>query len=64
VAQLQSEQSNRQNEVLYALTFVTILIAPMQLLTGIYGMNFAVMPELEWKYGFVSISCRQIMPYT
>jgi len=52
VAQLQSEQSNRQNEVLYALTFVTILIAPMQLLTGIYGMNFAVMPELEWTYGY------------
>jgi hypothetical protein len=52
VADFQSEQSNRQAEVLYVLTFVTILIAPIQLLTGIYGMNFAVMPELEWKFGY------------
>jgi magnesium transporter len=24
----------------------------MTLVTGIYGMNFDVMPELHWKYGY------------
>jgi magnesium transporter len=23
------------------------------LIAGIYGMNFHIMPELEWKYGYV-----------
>ena len=53
VAGYQSAQADRQSQVLYMLTFVTILIAPLQLLTGLYGMNFAVIPELEWKYGYL-----------
>jgi len=48
----QSDQANRQATVLYVLTFVTLLLAPLQLLTGIYGMNFEVMPELKWHYGY------------
>jgi len=23
------------------------------LIAGIYGMNFALMPELRWRYGYV-----------
>ena len=38
--------------MLYVLTFVTLLLAPLQLLTGVYGMNFEVMPELTWQYGY------------
>ena len=53
VAGYQSAQADRQSQVLYILTFVTILIAPLQILTGLYGMNFAVIPELEWKYGYL-----------
>jgi Mg2+ and Co2+ transporter CorA len=53
VAGYQSAQADRQSQVLYMLTFVTILIAPLQILTGLYGMNFAVIPELEWKYGYL-----------
>lgn len=53
VAGYQSAQADRQSQVLYMLTFVTILIAPLQLLTGLYGMNFSVIPELEWKYGYL-----------
>ena len=53
VAGYQSAQADRQSKVLYMLTFVTILIAPLQLLTGVYGMNFAIIPELKWKYGYL-----------
>ena len=49
----QSSQADKQNQVLFTLTFVTIVIAPLQLLTGVYGMNFAIIPELEWEYGYI-----------
>ncbi|MBK7428669.1 MAG: hypothetical protein IPI60_17445 [Saprospiraceae bacterium] len=25
---------------------------PITFIVGVYGMNFRVMPELEWKYGY------------
>ena len=53
VSGVQSAQAERQSSVLYVLTFVTIIIAPLQLLTGVYGMNFDVMPELHWEYGYL-----------
>jgi magnesium transporter len=34
------------------LTMISTLILPLTLITGIYGMNFNVMPELRWKYGY------------
>ena len=37
-------------QVLYILTVVTTVFIPAQFLTGLYGMNFAVMPELTWEY--------------
>jgi hypothetical protein len=43
---------NRDANVLYVLTFVTIFITPIQLLSGIYGMNFVHIPELEWYSGY------------
>ena len=47
-----SKIDNRQADVLYVLTFVTIFITPIQLMSGIYGMNFAYIPELEWYGGY------------
>lgn len=41
------------NSTLYTLTAATISIMPMQLLTGIWGMNFDNMPELRWEYGYL-----------
>lgn len=38
--QVRSHRDRQQQHVLYALTIVTTLFTPMQLLTGIYGMNF------------------------
>ena len=47
-----SKVDKRQSNVLYALTFVTILVTPIQLLSGVYGMNFETIPELEWANGY------------
>ena len=44
-------------QVLYILTVVTTVFIPAQFLTGLYGMNFAVMPGLTWEY--VSWDCRR-----
>lgn len=43
---------DRTNNVLNILTFITFVITPMQLMTGLYGMNFKFMPEFRWVYGY------------
>lgn len=48
----QSEMSIRQNDVMKVLTVVTTIFLPLTLIVGWYGMNFANMPELSWKYGY------------
>ncbi|HJH06107.1 MAG TPA: hypothetical protein K8V87_00245 [Fusobacterium ulcerans] len=30
---------------------------PISIITGIYGMNFKYMPELEWRDGYYAILC-------
>lgn len=44
--------SNRLNEVMRVLTVVSTLLMISSLVAGIYGMNFATMPELHWAYGY------------
>ena len=51
----QSQQDAQQNKIMCILTVVTTLFLPLTLLTGWYGMNFAYMPELRWKYGYVAV---------
>lgn len=41
-----------QNRIFKILTITTVCIAMPTLVAGIYGMNFEVMPELKWKYGY------------
>ena len=48
----QSEIDIRQNRIMQILTIVTTVFLPLSLLVGWYGMNFAGMPELTWKYGY------------
>ena len=40
------------NQVLRVLTSVSIILMSMTLVAGIYGMNFAHMPELGARYGY------------
>lgn len=51
----QSEIEIRQNNVMKVLTIVTTIFLPLSLIAGWYGMNFAYMPELSWKYGYLMV---------
>ncbi len=42
----------QENETVKRLAAYAALIAVPTLIAGIYGMNFAHMPELEWQYGY------------
>ena len=48
----QSSLSNRANEIMRVFTAMTVIMMPLTVITGIYGMNFTHMPELDWKYGY------------
>jgi len=50
-----SSISNRMNEVMKVLTIIATIFIPLTFLAGIYGMNFAYMPELEWHYGYFAV---------
>lgn len=44
--------SIEQNDVVKVLTVVSVVGVPPVLVVGVYGMNFKVMPELAWHYGY------------
>ena len=50
-----SSVSNRMNGVMKVLTIIATIFIPLTFITGIYGMNFANMPELEWRYGYFTV---------
>ncbi len=47
-----SLQSHRTNEVMRVLTVFSVIFLPLNLIAGIYGMNFEFMPELKQPYGY------------
>ena len=44
--------SNHMNEVMKKMTSWGAILLGSALIAGIYGMNFAHMPELRWQYGY------------
>lgn len=48
-----SLSSQRTNEVVRVLTLFSVFFMPLTFIAGIYGMNFDVMPELRWQYGYL-----------
>ncbi|MBB6443444.1 magnesium/cobalt transporter CorA [Bacillus benzoevorans] len=50
-----SYNSHQTNRVMKILTVFTTIFMPLTFIAGIYGMNFANMPELHWKYGYFSV---------
>ena len=42
----------RQNEVMKVLTIVGAIFLPLTFIAGLYGMNFAYIPELQYRYGY------------
>ncbi len=43
------------NEVMKVLTVFSAILLPLSLMAGLYGMNFANMPELQWQYGYFGL---------
>ncbi len=59
-----SSVSNKMNEVMKVLTIFAAIFIPLTFIAGVYGMNFTVMPELTWVWGYpmalfimISVAC-------
>lgn len=47
--------THKLNQVMRVLTIAAVIFLPLTLLAGIYGMNFEIMPELGWQYGYFAV---------
>ncbi len=47
-----SNASIKMNEIMKVLTIISTIFIPLTFISGVYGMNFRVMPELQWTYGY------------
>ena len=41
-----------QNRIIKIFTVATVAFMPPTLIASIYGMNFRLMPELDWQWGY------------
>lgn len=42
----------QQNKIIKIFTVVSVIFLPPTLIASIYGMNFRILPELNWAYGY------------
>jgi magnesium transporter len=47
--------AERTNEVVRVLTLFTAAFMPITFVAAVYGMNFVVMPELGWPWGYAAV---------
>ncbi|KTC82287.1 magnesium and cobalt transport protein CorA [Legionella cherrii] len=52
LGQIDNELMQKMSKTMAVLTAFASIFLPLNLITGIYGMNFEWMPELHWKYGY------------
>ncbi len=52
---LLSEASLKMNKIMEFLTIISSIFIPLTFFTGVYGMNFVHMPELQWRYGYFAL---------
>jgi len=50
-----SINSSQMNRIMMILTIVSTVFIPLTFIVGLYGMNFIHMPELEWRYGYLTV---------
>ena len=55
-----SVSSNRMNEVMKTLTIITTILMPMSVLSGIYGMNFDLIPLAKQPWGFFGVTALMV----
>lgn len=53
----QNQMDMQQNNTMQLLTIVTVLLAPLTLIAGWFGMNFTAMPGINEPWGYAAISC-------
>ena len=47
-----SSQGSRMNEIMKVLTIIATIFIPLTFIAGVYGMNFAYMPEISHPWGY------------
>jgi magnesium transporter len=56
-----------QNNIIKLFSVMAVVLMPPTLIASIYGMNFKVMPELEWQHGYpvalIAMVMAAVMPY-
>lgn len=50
-----SGMNDRLNKVMKVLTVISTIFIPLTFIVGVYGMNFKIMPELQWEYGYLAV---------
>jgi magnesium transporter len=50
-----SAVSNGLNRIMKVLTIISTIFIPLTFIAGVYGMNFDVMPELRFSYGYPAV---------
>lgn len=58
---LDAALSYEQNRIMKVFTTVTTVFMPLSLIAGWYGMNFAWMPELQWRYGYLFVGVISVL---
>lgn len=58
---LDAALSYEQNRIMKVFTTVTTVFMPLSLIAGWYGMNFAWMPELQWRYGYLCVGVLSVL---
>jgi len=42
-----------QNKIIKIFSVASVALLPPTLIASVYGMNFEIMPELQWRYGYL-----------
>lgn len=53
--------NNEQNAIIKIISVAALVFLPPTLVAGVYGMNFEVMPELRWAYGYPFAICLMVI---
>jgi magnesium transporter len=56
-----------QNNIIKLFSVMAVVLMPPTLIASIYGMNFKIMPELEWTHGYpmalIMMVFAAVLPY-
>ena len=50
-----SSVNHKMNEIINLLTIISTIFIPLSFIAGVYGMNFEIIPELQWEKGYLAL---------